>query len=345
MSHGIEQPHDVVLSTEGSEWHKLAQHVEAIGETEVSPLLFPIIESPAFIEVDGNRTMLENYKVLCADHRGLRPEIPEAELIKPLHIPRSSYQVIDNRATWEAMKKSLDGIDAKITSVGTLEGGRKFFISTSIGDAEQVINRDKFRFNLNFITSHDGTVAMNTYDSSIRIVCMNTFKWSQSAAGEVGFKIYHTKNADLAMHGLPELVNAVLLGRTELREVMEYLASCHVDANDALAMAAGYFASETGSVKLSTRSWNAAEGIVNLFKNGVGNFGRSLYDLANGATEYWTSGDGTGKAGATNAQRVYRSEMGSAADHKSAFVKSLANDGERNRLLELGREAVAESLK
>ena len=340
MSHGIQQPHDIVLSTEGTEWHQLAEQVEVIGDTEVEKLLFPIIESPCFIEVDGQRTALENHKVLCADHRLIRPDLKESDRIVPLHIPKSSYNVIDNREVWSAMRKSLHEIDAKITSVGTLEGGKKFFISTSIGDAEQVINRDKFKFHLNFITSHDGTVAMSTYDSSIRIVCMNTFRWSQDAAGEVGFKVYHTKNADLALNGLPDLVQAILRGRADLRQVMEYLADHSCDANDALAMAAGYFSEETGDLKLSTRSWNAAQGIVDLFGNGIGNFGRSLYDLANGATQYWTSGDGTGKEGATTAQRTYRSEMGAAADHKSRFIQNLADAGKRAGLLEVGREAV-----
>jgi hypothetical protein len=340
MSHGIQQPHDIVLSTEGTEWHKLAEQVATIGDMEVEKLLFPIIESPCFIEVDGQRTALPEHKVLCADHRGIRPDLKESDRIVPLHIPKSSYNVIDNRQVWDSMKKSLREIDAKITSVGTLEGGRKFFISTSIGDSEQVINRDRFKFHLNFITSHDGTVAMNTYDSSIRIVCMNTFKWSQNAAGEVGFKVYHTKNADLALDGLPDLVNSILKGRVGLKEVMEKLAETSVSKNDALKIAAGYFATTTGDAKLSTRSMNAAEEIVRLFDRGVGNYGQSLYDLANGATEYWTSGDGTGKAGATIAQRTYRSEMGAAADHKCAFIAMLSSKADLEQVMERGVEAL-----
>jgi len=340
MSHGIQQPHDIVLSTEGTEWHKLAEQVDAIGDQQVERLLFPITESPCFVNIDGRQVNLANHKVLVADHRSVRPDLSGDDQIVPLHIPKAGYQVIDNRAVWESMKAALREIDAKVSSVGTLEGGKKFFISTSIGDAEQVINNDKFKFHLNFITSHDGTVAMNTYDSSIRIVCMNTFRWSQAAAGEVGFKVYHTKNADLAMKGLPDLVNAILLGRTELKEVMEYLGGHACEANDALAMAAGYFATSTGETKLSTRSWNAAAEIGRLFSHGIGNFGETLYDLANAATEYWTSGEGTGKTGTTSAARTYRSEMGMAAEHKSRFIEMIRQPETRTQALEIGREAV-----
>ena len=345
MSHGINKPHDIVLSTEGTEWHNLAEQVDAIGDTQVEKLLFPIIESPCFVKMDGQQVSLPNHKVLVADHRLIRPDLSANDQIMPLHIPKDSYQVIDNREVWYAMKKSLAEVDAKVTSAGTLEGGKKFFISTSIGDAEQVINKDKFKFHLNFITSHDGTVAMSTYDSSIRIVCMNTFKWSQDAAGDVGFKVYHTKNASLSLTNLPELVNAILTGRTELKEVMEYLADHACDPNEALAMAAGYFSKSTGETKLSTRSWNAANEIANLFSNGIGNFGRNLYDLANGATQYWTSGLGTGRTGTSAEARTYRSEMGMAADHKSRFISMLSDESERGSILETGREAVKIALK
>lgn len=343
MSSGIVEPIDRILSIEGTEWHRKALVKEQITIVEAKELLFPIVQSPAFVNIEGNQVALEDYKVLCADLRDCRPDLEAKDQIVPLHIPKAGYQVIDNGAVWSAMEKALADLEAKVTSVGTLEGGKKFFISTSIGDSEMVINKDKFKFFLNFVTSHDGTIAMNTYDSSIRIVCMNTLRWSMSAAGEVGFKVYHTKNADLAMANLPDLVNAILKGRAELKDVMEYLATCKVDHNDALAMAAGYFAISTGETKLSTRSMNAATEIATLFSRGIACKGEDLYDLANGATEYWTSGIGTGKKGASEGTRLYRSAMGGAANHKQDFVALLANDSRRTTALAMGREAIKQA--
>jgi hypothetical protein len=184
---------------------------------------------------------------------------------------------------------------------------------------------------------------LKAYDSTIRIVCLNTLRWSLEAAGEVGFTIRHTKNADIALQNLPELVNNILKGRVNFKEVMEYLETCKVDSNEALAMAAGYFMVESGAPKLSTRSLNAATEIVNLYANGLGNRGQSLYDLANGATQYWTSGGGVGiKADALT--KAYKSEFGMAADHKNRFVEMLANEDERNRAKEIGKEALVEAL-
>lgn len=341
MAHKIEQPFDQVLSVEGTEWHGLAQHLEVIGEEQVKPLLFDIIESPCFVKVDDLDTYLEDYKVLVADHRKCRPDLRPTQQLVPLHIPKAGYRIIDNREIWNTMSKALRDLDCKVTSVCTLERGKKFAISCDIGNSDLVINKDKFKANLNFVTSHDGTMAMETFDSMIRIVCMNTFQWSRNAATDK-FKVYHTKNASFALDGLGDLLNAILKGRAESKEVLEYLANHKCDANDALAMAAGYFCEATDSVKLSSRAMNAATEITNLFANGIGNAGRSLYDLLNGATEYWTTGEGTGKAGRSDASsRVYRSQLGQAAEHKVRFLGMLSDETSRKDALAKGKDAIA----
>ena len=351
MAHMIEDI-DLVYSVEGTEWHGLAKPVDAISDIEFDALSHDIIESPVTCQVEGQTIELPNHKILVADMRKSRPDLPEEKQFAPLHVPKTGYKVINNRDVINCMKDSFTGLDVKITTAGTLEGAKKFFVSVDIGDSDLIINKDSFKAYVNFITGHDGTLAMTAYDSVIRIVCMNTLMASRQAAGEVGFSVYHTKNADLAMHNLPELFSAILKGRANLKEVMEYLESNKCDQNDALAMAAGYFCLETDKEELSSRSMNAAQGIATLFSRGIGNKGETLYDLANGATEYWTSGEGTGSLKAnipkikqtSAADRVYKSSMGSAATHKESFVAMLANEDRRKDALKLGKQAIALSL-
>lgn len=345
MGHGIEEPHDIVDSIEGTEWHSKANHRKEITEEIAERHFIDIIQSPAKVYVDGREMILDKWQVLLADYRKCRDDLAVVDQIVPLHIPKAGYMPISNREVYETLQAAVKDLGAKITSVCTLERGKKFAISVQLqGDdiMVKVKNRgkEKFKAFLNFVTSHDGTIAMNVYDSIIRIICMNTLRWSMEAMGDVRFKVYHTKNAKLAMNNLGELVNAILKGRANLVDVMEYLSSCKVDHNDALAMAAGYFCLQTDKVELSSRSINAAEGIATLFARGTGNTGETLYDLANGATEYWTHGDGTGKTLDAGA-RLYRSAMGSAAEHKQSFVALLANESRRNEALRIGRDALA----
>lgn len=348
MAHMIDEKYDRVYSIEGAEWHGLAIQKESIGDEEFSTLSHEIKEVELNPIIEGVPVAFPNHKLLVADVSKSRPDIVEAnpaDRFVPLHIPKAKYGVISNAQVIECMKQSFKDLGVKVTTAGTLEGLKKFFVSVDIGQSEQIINKDRFECFVNFISSHDGTISLDAYDSVVRIVCMNTLNASREAAGEAGFKVYHTKNAQIAMDGMAELFNAILKGRANLREVMEYLENHKCDQNDALAMAAGYFCLDTEKEEIAGRSYNAAQGIVNLFDRGLGNKGQTLYDLANGATEYWSSGDGVGKKGTTNgAQRAYRSMFGSAASHKEKFVAMLANDDRRAEALFVGKKAVNDYL-
>jgi len=342
MAHGIEET-DMMMSTEGYSWHYKDRLVEKIDEETATPLFYDIIESPLMVNIDNQLVKMEGYKSLVADHRAVRPDLaPEKQLI-PLHIPKDGYKVIKNKDIFHAAETAIKEVDGKITSIMSLESGKKFALTINLGDDVIKVNNDEIHAHLNFVSSHDGSLNLKAYDSTIRIVCMNTLRWSLEAAGEVGFTIRHTKNAEVALQNLPELVNNILKGRVNFKEVMEYLESCKVDSNDALAMAAGYFMVESGADKLSTRSLNAATEITNLFANGRGNKGKSLYDLVNGATEYWTSGQGVGIK-ADSLTKAYKSEYGLAAEHKNRFVELLANEDSRNEARDIGREAIKEAL-
>jgi hypothetical protein len=274
-----------------------------------------------------SQVKMPNHQGLVADYRECSPELIECPEtsggLVPLHIPKNSYRPIENREVWEQMQVALQGVGGKVSCVGTLEAGKKFFVSAKLGDGgEFTVNGDKFLANLNFITSHDGTLAMEAYDSTVRIVCMNTLRWSREAAGEVGFKVYHCQGASLAMANLGALVNRILTGRADFRNQMEYLASVSVSLDDARKLVLGYFAEKTESEQLATQAFNAADSILALFRNGAGNKGQTLYDLLNGATEHWTSGDGTGSE-TSKEEKSYKANFGLAAEHKTAFANLL----------------------
>lgn len=328
MSHGIIKPVDKVLSTRSPEWHGLADVVPFIDRTAVSPLLFSIISGSIAVMVDGEAVCMANHKALVADLRSRKAEFIGTEYeqgLVPLHIPKKSYRPVENGELYDAMVQALHGVNAEVTCVGTLEAGKKFFISADLlGHGELTgPKNDKFACQMNFVTSHDGTLGVRAYDSTVRIVCMNTLRWSLSAAGKVGFNVYHTAGASLAMKNLGELVNQVLTGRAQFVDSMGYLASVACDTETARLVALGYLtALNEDKSKVSTRTRNAAEEIALLFLRGKGNNGQTLYDLLNGATEYWTGGSGTGKS-VDATTKAYKGQYGEAADHKTAFCNLL----------------------
>ena len=334
MGHQIEKPIDKVFSTEGTEWHELADHVDCIGDEQVRQISPKIIESPLYIVINDQQVRLPDHKTLVADYSDCGRTDLESSYV-PLHIPKNSYTPIDNGEVYGAAKAFCDEYGLKILTAGTLDAGKKFFLSVDIGSAKfKAARGEQFLAYMSFVTSHDGTLAMQAYDSLIRIVCMNTLRWSLESAGEVGFRVYHTKNALLQMTNLPELLKLTIENRKKFAEFTEELDAINCSKADVRHLTAGYFAENTDGV-LSTRSFNAIDEITNLFERGKGNRGATRYDLLNGITEYYTHGNGTGRK-ADRAAKTVKSAFGSAADHKTALAEILVDDFKVNDLIDSG---------
>ena len=67
MSAGIDTKYDRIYSNEGTEWHRMAIQKQVITTEDIEGILFPIIESPAYMMVDERLIQLPNNKILGAD--------------------------------------------------------------------------------------------------------------------------------------------------------------------------------------------------------------------------------------------------------------------------------------
>jgi hypothetical protein len=343
--HGIEKPIDIVLSTIGSEWHGLADTVPAIDDESIAPLLFKIRTGTVSVDIDGAQVPMSHHKALVADMRHRAELLGTVNELVPLHIPKNGYAPIENGRVWEALQAALTGTGVKVTSAGTLHAGKKFFLSADLqGASEVVINGDKFCSFLNFVTSHDGTMALTVVDSHVRQVCQNTVTASLASAGDLGFKIYHTAGADTAVSNLGELLNAVLQERADFKTNLEYFASVGITVADVERLFAGYFATVNGADALAKRSLNSVEALTVLFSRGIATQGKSLYDVFNAATQFWTHEDGTGKK-ASKIEKAYKARFGTASDHKRILSNYLLSPDRVSQLIEAGRKVLTIAVK
>ena len=337
MAHKIYKPYDMVFSTISREWHNLANLVQSINREVLQPIIFPIVEGQITISLDGEQVTLEDQKALVADYRH-RDDIPEGKRIQPLSVMGKDYCVIDNGRTLEVVEEAIKehGLDAKIVTAGTVRGGKSFFMSLQQDEnSAEVLKGDKWDFVLSIATSHDGTDSWNLYTSSFRTVCWNTLRASLDTA-DVKAKIFHTKNANLQLDSMPEIMMAFRNQQQDIIEALTYLAGIKCDIVKAERIVSGYFSQLQGGEKeFSTRSSNTVRDIVTLFARGVGNRGETCYDLLNGVTEYYTHGNGTGRK-ASAEDRAFRSEFGGAAEHKERFMGALRDKDSRDELEDLG---------
>ncbi len=341
MSHEI-TAFDRVIGTEQA-WHGLSivrpdgiAILPAGKDKEMDSILFPVISSPCFMQKeDGTFSPIEGFQTVAREFDGK---------LRGLSVMGEDYaSSITNRYLMEAVLSGLEkeGIAAPIESIGTLRDGRMFFASMALAERTNKVG-DMFRCFLNITQSHDGTVSPEACDNSTRIVCMNTFRASQSSKGDLKLKVKKTKNASLGIVEMGKVVAAVLAGHDMAQVMFERMADVACNVEQAEALFAAWQCLDLDGI-ISTRAFNRVSDLCDLFLKGKGNKGVTLYDAANAVTEYFTHGDGSGSAErVSNAKRFQSSEFGTAAGHKTGFVHWLAETSEKpsryKEALALGRK-------
>lgn len=355
MAHEIEEL-DLTYSTLGTEWHGLANVVTEINKETISPLFIPFLEGTPSVTVetgnyngDGTPIMetilVEGFKTILADCRG-RLDLPEnLRRFTPIHTPKESYRIITNEEIWDCMSTAiseLEGTGVKVTTAGTLQNLRKFYLSVDLGDGERRTGKgDKIASLLNFTSAHDGSMNLEARDSHTRIVCMNTFRWSRAYEGAIDVRVPHTKNAAITMKNLATYLATVLAGREKVMEALSHLETLEASPSHA-AYAASAFLAGPDADEISTRTYNRAVEIRDLALGGKGNSGKTRADIFNGFTEYFTHHAGAGGEKASKAKRWSVANFGQAAEHKENFLSLLIDENRFNEELERGEKLFIE---
>tara|TARA_R100001163_G_C5054584_1_gene191108 strand:- start:567 stop:1832 length:1266 start_codon:yes stop_codon:yes gene_type:complete len=388
MSHGI-TIEDTVITREIDEraWHLLDHQVREIFPTLEkakqdpesyilhSRILHDILEGDAFALVNPerykeliNKAELENglniedlrelnsLFVECEDNKILTTQL-ESGIHAPIGTPSKSYCPITNEELLESIDSNLNGLyDYDIITMGTTQGRKRFFATLKINGAdESTINGDMYKNYINVMQSSNGSISAQAHDSAIRVVCDNTIKASMANKGDLYLKLRKTKGAKGRLDQFGKTVATLISGRDLFQTMLKEFASVECDKLKAAKLFASWKGLEVGD-ELSSRSFNQILAVQELAENGKGqNSCTTLYDLFNGVTEFYTSGDGSGrtralKQNATQEERLdnerkkwnkfHSSEFGTGADQKVKFTSWLhkvLNDNELEAEAEKGR--------
>ena len=344
MSHEIEIGVDRVITYGERAWHLLDEnHQTPLTKEIIEKLFIPYLEGNANVSIDGVQVPLDGWKTIVADLRNIE-DINEE--FRPVHVARDRYEILQNEVLFDALLESLEGIKYKVVSAGTLGGLTHFFASIEFEEDSNINLPDgsECKAFFNMFTSHNGTKNAHYYDSTLRQVCMNTLRSSFDARGEHGFKLGHTKNANVRIHDMAKIVNNILHGRRQFEEDMSELYSVDCDVSKAEKFTAGFFAEKTKvKEKLSTRTKNQVDEVVNLAWNGKGNHGDNFFYLAQGATEFWTTGSGTGSEKRDVGRKAFSSDFGTGMDQKTTFLRDLTNKTKRDELIKRGEKVLMAS--
>ena len=366
MSHLI-QEHDLTFSVQGAEWHGLAVIPEGETDAEKFAEMERLARENLFPEIRMSRDFVANFDgesvsasemgavMIAADCRNL-PVHPKREKhprsFVALSTPKEGYEILSNQAFFEIAKDAFDslGVPFNVSTAGTLGNLSRFYFSVDLTDFKiRVPDGHALKSFLSFLTSHNGSIRATVRDSHIRPVCANTVGMIMRELANFELSGKHTAGGLASFDNLAKALELFGKGVESISCDFERLANIPTDYQNSREIAAGYAFADLiagkkripDNVTISTQAFNASEEIAQLARTGKGNDGSSLYSLFNGATDYWTNGNGAGSMKVGISKRVSRANFGQAAEHKSAFHRYLADDSTR----EMGREIGAKALK
>jgi len=203
------------------------------------------------------------------------------------------YEVLQNYDAFAPFEVIAD-YGYTLETAGVIDGGKKVWILAKTPEEYQV-GEDKILDYILMYTSHDGSSGSCFRDVDIRVVCNNTLTWALDRKSIAEYKLRHTSSIGSRVQELTDnlrtrdgnVVRAIdeMNRFTEIEmtpetlkyyieAVMPWLKNRHKESIPEM----GIF--------VRNRAKPVYEKITDLFYNGKGNKGKTLWDAYNAITEY-----------------------------------------------------------
>lgn len=233
-----------------------------------------------------------------------------------------SYVPIKNQAFIECIENAVLGIDGlKLASVGSIMGRNRVFISYEIGAANFTHGQRSFECALNFSNAHDKSGVFLCNTSNQIVVCKNTYNLNLKHKGKtVHIRVRHTKNAQIALENMEEIIGGALGAQAEFKNIFENLDSIKTNPKEAEAVFAGFIGN---GEEMSTRAMNTVDRLTTLFVVGKGNKGETRADAFSAITDYFSH---ESSGGDNRMKQWVSSEFGTAANKKREFLDGITNE-------------------
>jgi hypothetical protein len=235
------------------------------------------------------------------------------------------------------------GLKWEVVTTGTLYNRERQFLTVRIlEDSMTTLQLDKnrkfcqFLNCLNSIPSNSGCT-VTFANNSFCVCCRNTFSHCLHGADGTEFHVAlkHTNGLAANLDDVPKLVECFFASNAALFANLKRFAAVGISTEDAEK----YFAAFVGRIEgknedltdkaiLSARAANTVETLKGLFVNGKGNEGKTVVDMFQAVTEYYTH---LSAGESDNAWKQFQSsEVGTGADAKQSFYSWLVRSMQAN---------------
>jgi phage/plasmid-like protein (TIGR03299 family) len=198
---------------------------------------------------------------------------------KVLGIVGDDYEVVANADLKKLIQPLVDEQVLSISNMGYLNGGKKVFIQAEISKDYQVVGED-YRGMITLLNSHDGTTTVSLGSTMVRVICSNTFTTVMKKLTE---KYRHSEGVTERLLSTTAIVDYVDSAMRKYSEYVETLASTRCTPLQLSRAVEEIYQQPADKMRDSFVSQ-----LNNLFYNGKGNEGRTMYDAFNAVTEFST---------------------------------------------------------
>jgi phage/plasmid-like protein (TIGR03299 family) len=212
--------------------------------------------------------------------------IVRTDTSKVIGVVGKRYHPQQNFETFSLFDTICQEYDAKYSYVYEINGGSKIMIQAEIGNGFEARSGDHVKNYITAINSFDGSTPLLVWFSGIRLWCQNQFRASLKEATNK-ISIRHTRNAE------DKMKEAMHILGVSIEYFKHFEVKCKTLANKAVdkTMVEKFLTEVIGSTedcskKQKSQIENKKEKVTQLFENGKGNNGSSMWDLYNGYTEY-----------------------------------------------------------
>jgi phage/plasmid-like protein (TIGR03299 family) len=177
MAHGITEQDTAIFGEGLPAWHRLGTVVDGLMTTsealELSGLDWEVKLTPAKYRFKDKVLTLKDRFV------ALRTDTGDA-----FDTVGTAYKPLQNADAFSFLNSLLDDGEAKISTAGSLWGGKRVFIGAKLSDAFQVAGESMDGYMLVF-NSHDGSSSLKVAATVVRPVCQNTVDFGLAQAKRV----------------------------------------------------------------------------------------------------------------------------------------------------------------
>ena len=255
------------------------------------------------------------------------------------------YQCIDNREMFTPFANVVEDAGAKYESAGTIGAGKINWISARLPKELTVQvgkHKDLYQQRLIMMTYHDGLRRNSYFSFNKRVICNNMLSQLSRAAGK-SLGVRHTPSWEAQLDVANEAFAASVKDMHAFKENGEWLAKQAMKEDQALMFGYRFFGkwiedeerdkqNKDRSDRSKTLEETKVATLMKLFNEGMGNEGKTRYDMLNAVTEYLDhhaikKNTNTGKRLLSNlngAQRTLKSRALQELSSTSGYLKLAA---------------------